>query len=45
VATTTLARGTAAAVLGPVGGGMVAEEETVVGEAYKAAFAAVRNDP
>jgi hypothetical protein len=27
------------------GGGMVAEEETVAGEADKAAFAAVRNDP
>jgi hypothetical protein len=24
---------------------VVAEEETVVGEAYKAAFAPVRNDP
>ena len=40
----TLARITPAAVIGPVGGGMVAEE-TVAGEAYKAAFAAVRNDP
>jgi hypothetical protein len=51
VATTTLARIPPAAVIGPlavggmVGGGMVAEEETVAGEAYKAAFAAVRNDP
>jgi hypothetical protein len=50
VATTTLARIPSAAVIGPaggemVGGGMVAEEETVAGEAYKAAFAAVRDDP
>ncbi len=45
VATTTLARIPSAAVIGPVGGGMVAEEETVAGEADKAAFAAVRNDP
>jgi hypothetical protein len=49
VATTTLARILAAAVICPVvgmvGGGMVAEEETVAGEADKAAFAAVRDDP
>ncbi len=48
MATTTLARIPTVPVISPLAVGMVAEEEETAaetGEAYKAVFAPVRNDP